>query len=117
MFAFPAVVPGTTVTVSPSIVAVAIFVASELTVSSPLVALFVTVNVPLVGYTYVPLLAEIDKSLEVATPLYVTSTSPSSVSFNANLYLSSTIISAFLSSIISLELISYFLSPLLIWSK
>ena len=68
MFAFPAVVPGTTVTVFPSIVAVAIFVASELTVSSPLVALFVTVNVPPFGYTYVPLLAEIDKSLEAATP-------------------------------------------------
>jgi hypothetical protein len=51
---FPATVSGFTVIVFPSIDAVAMFEASELTVSSPLDMLFVTSNVPLFGYVYVP---------------------------------------------------------------
>ena len=46
ILAFPATVSGFTVIVFPSIDAVAMFEASELTVSSPLDVLFVTSNVP-----------------------------------------------------------------------
>ena len=54
--AFPAVVPGFTVTVLPFILAVAIFVFDEATLNVPVFPL--TVNIPLVGYVSVPLVAD-----------------------------------------------------------
>ena len=49
--AFPAVVPGFTVTVFPFILTIAILSLLELTLNAPVFPL--TVNVPLVGYVYV----------------------------------------------------------------
>ena len=45
----------------PLILAVAMFGASELTVNSPPDVLFVTSNVPLFGYVYVPFFGDIVK--------------------------------------------------------
>ena len=104
ILAFPATVSGFSVIVFPSIDAVAMFEASELTVSSPLDVLFVTSNVPLFGYVYVPFFEDIVKSSAFAIPSYIISTSPFSLSFTKNLYSSFTIISAFFSSTFSLEL-------------
>ena len=84
--------------------AVAIFGASDSTESSPPETLLVTVNVPLFGYVYVSSYEDNVKSPETATPSYVISTSPFSLSFSKNLYWSLTIIYAFLSSIVSFEL-------------
>ena len=54
--ALPAVVPGFTVTVFSLTLTVAIFVLLELTLNAPVFPL--TVNVPLFGYVYVPLVAD-----------------------------------------------------------
>ena len=54
--AFPAVVPGFTVTVFPFILTIAILSLLELTLNAPVFPL--TVNVPLVGYVIVPLVAD-----------------------------------------------------------
>ena len=54
--AFPAVVPGFTVTVFPLMLAVAMFVFDEATLRFPLFPL--TVNVAFVGYVNVPLVAD-----------------------------------------------------------
>ena len=54
--AFPAVVPGFTVTVFPLTLTVAIFVLLDATLNVPVLPL--TVNVPLVGYVNVPLVAD-----------------------------------------------------------
>ena len=88
----------------PLILAVAMFGVSELTVNSPPDVLFVTSNVPLFGYVYVSFLGDIVKSLAFAIPSYIISTSPFSLSFTKNLCSSFIIISAFFSSIFSLEL-------------
>ena len=84
--------------------AVTIFDASDSTESSPPETLLVTVNVPLFGYVYVSFLGDIVKSLAFAIPSYIISTSPFSLSFTKNLCSSFIIISAFFSSIFSLEL-------------
>ena len=80
------------------------FGASEFTVSSPPEALFVISKLPLLGYVYVPSYEDNVKSPETATPSYVISTSPFSLSFNKNLYWSLIIMYAFLLSIFSVEL-------------
>ena len=80
------------------------FGASEFTVSSPPEALFVISKLPLFGYVYVPSYEDNVKSPETATPSYIISTSPFSLSFTKNLCSSFIIISAFFSSIFSLEL-------------
>ena len=56
------------------------FGASEFTVSSPPEALFVISKLPLFGYVYVPSYEDNVKSPETATPSYVISTSPFSLS-------------------------------------
>ena len=60
--AFPAVVPGFTVTVFPFILTIAILSLLELTLNAPVFPL--TVNVPLVGYVYVP---SVDDNVNLAT--------------------------------------------------